>query len=97
LQGEAPGVVDAHVLSAKQIVAAAGIEEIDVLHARADIRLVLTARIEVVICGERRREDPGVGDLMQAGDGPLAFDIVLGKTAEQLERQILVEKVGQCL
>ena len=77
--------VDIDLGRAERIVARAGVEEIDVLHAGADIRLEPAHAGEVVLRGQGRREDPGVGDLAEIGDGPLAVDLVLGEAAEQLE------------
>ena len=88
LQGKAPGVVDTDLAGAQHVVTRAGVEEVDVLHAGADIRLPFAHAGEVILQGERRREDPGVGDLAEIGDRPLALDGVLREAAEQLGRDI---------
>ncbi len=95
LEGEAEGVVDLDFAGAEDVVAGALVEEGDILHACADIRLPFAHAGEVVLQGERRREDPGVGDLVQAADRPLAVDLVLGEAAEQLGREILGEVVAE--
>jgi hypothetical protein len=40
--------------------------------------------------GHGRREDPGIGDLAEIGDGPFAVDLMLGEAAEQLKGDVFV-------
>src|SRR6185437_1406381 len=83
LEGETPGVVDADARGAEPIDASAGVEEVDVLNAGADIRLPFAHAGEVILEGEHRGEDPGVGDLAEIGDRALPVDAMFGKAAEQ--------------
>lgn len=65
------------------------------MNPRADIGLEAAHIGEVVLQGQGRRENPCVGDLAESGDGSLAVDFVLGEATEKLDREIVVEKVGQ--
>ena len=82
LQREAPDRVDIDLGRAERIVARAGVEEIDVLHAGTYIRLELAHAGEVRLQRQSRRKDPGVGALAETGDGAPAVDVVLGEAAE---------------
>jgi hypothetical protein len=49
----------------------------------------------MVLQGQSRRENPGVGNLAETGNGSLAVDLVPGEATEELDREILAEEICQ--
>ena len=98
LQRDAEGIGETHAAGLHGVGSGVGAEESDVLRTDADVGLEGAHAIEVILQRQSRRKDPRLRD--RTGQRRCSrrwpqVDMVLGEAAQQLDRDVLAEEIGQ--